>query len=79
MGADNLLKLAKKYGINANSPTAKQLLENFDLKATEWIGKYRQGKIKSVLGDTGDKTIGQVFDAADSQTRKMNLDGRFAK
>ena len=78
-GGNNLLKLAKKYGINANSPTTKQLLESFDMKAADWISKYRQGKIKSVLGDVGEKTIGEVFDAADSKTRKMILDGRFAK
>jgi len=49
------------------------------MKAADWIGKFRQGKIKSVFGDVGDKTIGEVFDKADSQTRKMILDGRFAK
>ncbi|MBL0051182.1 MAG: hypothetical protein IPP29_06485 [Bacteroidetes bacterium] len=49
------------------------------MKAADWVGKFRQGKINSVLGDVGDKTIREVFDAADSQTRKMILDGRFAK
>ena len=49
------------------------------MKAADWIGKFRQGKIKSVLGDVGDRAIGEVFDAADSKTRKMILDGRYAK
>jgi hypothetical protein len=76
---DKLGKLARKYGLNYSSATTRQLLENFDMKATDWIGKYRKGNIKSVLKDVGDKTIGQIFDSADSQTRKLILDSRFAK
>jgi hypothetical protein len=43
-----LLKKAKKYGLNANSSTTKQLLDNFEMKAADWIAKFRQRKIKSV-------------------------------
>jgi hypothetical protein len=77
--AEQVLKLAKKYRLNAESSTTKQLLKNFNMKASDWIAKYRKGSIKSVLGDVGDKTIGEIFDAANSQTRKMLIDGRFAK
>lgn len=71
-----LLKLAKKYGINANSATTKQLLENFDMKAADWIAKFRKGGINRELGDISNKTIGEVFDKADSKMRKLILDGR---
>ena len=73
------LKLAIKYGIDAKSEITKQLLENCHMKQIDLFGKYRLGSIKSVLKDVGDKKIGEVFDAADSQTRKMILDGRFKK
>jgi hypothetical protein len=76
---ERIVKLAKKYGLNANSVTTRQLLENFDMKALDWIAKYRKGSIKSVLKDVGDRTIGEIFEAADSQTRKLIMDGRFAK
>ena len=75
----DILKLAKKYGLNAKSTTTKQLLENFNMKASDWIGKYRKGSIKSILGEVGDKTIGEIFATADSRTRKLLIDGRFAK
>ena len=73
---ESLIKLAKKYGINANSTTSKELLENFDMKAADWISKYRKGSINRELGDISNKTIGEVFDAADSKMRKLILNGR---
>ena len=76
---DKLSKLARKYFLNYSSATTRHLIDNFDMKATDWIGKYRKGNIKSVLKDVGDKTIGQIFESADSQTRKLILDSRFAK
>ena len=77
--AKEILALAKKYRLNANSNTTKQLLENWDMLASDWIALYRNGSIKSVLSETGNKTIGEIFSTADSKTRKLILDGRFAK
>jgi RHS repeat-associated protein len=71
-----LLKLAKKYGVNLQSENTKTLFENFNMNAQEWFGKYRKGMVTRELGDTRNKTIGQVFENADSKTRKLILNGR---
>lgn len=46
------------------------------MKAVDWVSKYRKGIINRELGDISNKTIGEVFDAADSKTRKLLLNGR---
>jgi Pretoxin HINT domain len=74
-----LLKNAIKYNLNAQSENSLQLLNNLDMKASDWLGKYRKAGIKSKLGEVGDKTIGEIFDEANSLTKKMIMDGRWAK
>jgi hypothetical protein len=72
-----LLKLAQRYGLNANSPKARQLLENLDMKVEDFVGKYRLGSIKQAEGWKFDgMTVKQALDAGG---RKLLTDGRFDK
>ncbi len=72
-----LLRLAQKYGLNANSPKARQLLENLNVKVEDFVGKYRLGSIKQAEGWKFDGMT--VKEALDAGARKLLTDGRFDK
>jgi hypothetical protein len=72
-----LLKLAQKYGLNANSPKTRQLLENLNVKVEDFVGKYRLGSIKNAEGWKFDGMT--VKEALDAGARKLLTDGRFDK
>jgi len=72
-----LLRLAQKYGLNLNSPKARQILENLDMSVEEFVGKFRQGSIKQAAGWRFDGMT--VRQALDSGGRKLLTDGRFDK
>ena len=72
-----MLKLAQKYGLNANSPKTRQLLENLNTKVEDFVGKYRLGSIKNAEGWKFDGMT--VKEALDAGARKLLTDGRFDK
>jgi len=79
IGGANLLSLGKKYGLNITSKTSLEVLTNLEMKAADWISKYRKASIYEVLEDVGDKTLKELLDSSDKTTRKLLIDGRFAK
>ncbi len=75
-----LLALAKKYDLNANSPTSMEILNNMQMTCEAFIGAYRKGSIlKEFPGDYLKMTVQAALDADKSKVRKLLTDGRFAK
>ncbi len=74
--------LAKKLGLNIESPTTRQLLNNLDMSTKDFIGKFRKGSILSEFPGEFLKEGVTVEDAlvnGGSKVRKLLIDGRFAK
>ncbi len=71
--------LAKRLGLNASSPTTRQVLDNLDTSAEAFISKYRKGGIRKEF--PRELLDGSVEDALKSsrKARKLLIDGRFAK
>jgi hypothetical protein len=72
-----LLKLAQKYGLNANSPKSRQVLENLDMRVEDFVGKYRLGSIKNAEGWRFNGMT--VREALEAGARKLLTDKRFDK
>ena len=73
-------RFATKVGLNASSATSRQLLQNLDMTAESFIGKFRAGNLKSVFpSDFLKKTIREGLLSGDSTVRKLLTDGRFIK
>jgi hypothetical protein len=74
----NLLKLAKKYRLNANSETSKQVLENVNTTCEEFINNFRKASIKSEFPtELMNKTVGEAL--GDSTARKLLISLEYAK
>lgn len=72
-------EIAKKLKLDVNSPTTRQVLNNLDTKVTDFIGQYRQGKIRRQFpGEFLDRSVEEAI-VADPTVRKLLLDKRFAK
>lgn len=74
--------LARKYKMNADSPTTQQVLNNLDMRLSDFIGKFRQGKIWKELGDefasNSSMTVEEAL-ATGKKAQKLLVNGRFAK
>ena len=73
---------ARKYGLNADSPTTQQLMDKLDTPLTDFISKYRLASISRVIPTQyldGETTVREAMDAGGSTVRKMLVDNRFVK
>ncbi len=78
--SQNILSLAKKFNLNANSKTTKTILENLDMTTQDFISKFRQGCIKSEFpSEYLNKSVKEVLNDKNSTARKLLIDGRFIK
>lgn len=72
--------LARRVGLNIESPTSRQILNSLDMKVVDFIGRYRAGGIRSQFpSEFMDKTIEQALLSGGSTVRKLLLDSRFVK
>jgi hypothetical protein len=77
--ADNT-GLARKFGLNASSPTSQQILNNVNTKVSDFISQFRSGSLRSVFpAEYLDKTVGEALTEGGSTVRKLLVDSRFAK
>ncbi|NUQ78464.1 MAG: hypothetical protein HUU21_33460 [Polyangiaceae bacterium] len=71
--------MARKLGLNAQSPTTRQVLNSLDMPVKDFVGQFRQGSIKSRLpSEVMDMTVGDALQH-NSTVRKLLIDGRFVK
>jgi hypothetical protein len=78
--SQNIISLAKKFDLNANSKTTKSIMENLDMTALDFISKFRQGSIKNELpSEYLNKSVKEVLKVKNSTARKLLIDGRFLK
>ncbi|WP_437812092.1 SpvB/TcaC N-terminal domain-containing protein [Sorangium sp. So ce1078] len=71
--------LARKLGLNANSPTTRQVLNSLDMPVNQFVGQFRKGGILREL--PGEVLNFSVEDALQysSKVKKLLIDGRFSK
>ncbi|MEA1675399.1 RHS repeat-associated core domain-containing protein [Nitrospirillum sp. BR 11163] len=78
--APNLVRLGKKFGINASSEVGANILQNLNTPVSEFIAQNRLGSILSVFpSEYLGGTVGQALQQGGSTVRKLLLDSRFAK
>jgi hypothetical protein len=78
--SQNIISLAKKFNLNANSKTTKSIIENLDMTAQDFISKFIQGSIKSEFpSEYLNKSVKEVLKVKNSTARKLLIDGRFLK
>ena len=71
--------VARKLGLNPNSPTTRQVLNSLDMSVQDFVGKYRAGKIlRELPGEVLDLSVEDALQFS-SKVRKLLIDGRFAK
>jgi len=72
--------LAKKYGLNVNSPTSQQVLDNLNTSVDRFIGQFRKASVRSEMpSEFLRKTVGEALQSGDATVRKLLIDSRFAK
>ena len=72
--------LAKKLGLNVNSPTSQQLLDNLDNTVERFIGQHRQAGIRSQMpSEFLGKTVREALESGNSTVRKLLVDSRWTK
>jgi hypothetical protein len=72
--------LAKKLGLNVNSPTSQQLLDNLNSSVESYIGQYRKATVKSAMpSEFLGKTVQQALESGNTTVRKLLIDSRWAK
>jgi RHS repeat-associated protein len=71
--------LARKLGMNVNSPTTRQVLNSLDMTVKDFVGQFRKGSVlREMPGEVLDMTIEKAVQFS-SKVRKLLVDGRFAK
>jgi hypothetical protein len=72
-----LLKLARKYRLNASSHPSHLFLDNLDMRVGDFVGKFRLASTKGALpAEVLEMTVGE---ALLSPHRKLLTDGRWMK
>lgn len=72
--------LAKKFKMNINSPTTRQVLSSLDETVESFISTYRKSSIRSeVPGQFMNQTVGEALNSGNTTIRKLLTDGRFIK
>ncbi|MFN7963315.1 MAG: RHS repeat-associated core domain-containing protein [Thermoanaerobaculia bacterium] len=72
---------ARRLGLNANSATTRQVLNNLDMPVADFIARYRQGRVlRELPGELldGRATVEEALQFS-SKVKKLLIDGRFAK
>ena len=73
-------KLAKGWGLNADSSTTEEILEHLDMSVAEFVGSMRKGSIRRELpAEALDSTLREAFDSGDTTVRKLLLDRRWRR
>jgi RHS repeat-associated protein len=75
-------ELARKLGLNMNSATTRQLLNNLDMPVSEFVGLFRKASIlRRLPGEVLEAgvTVEQALLSYGSTVRKLLTAGRFAK
>ena len=72
--------LAKKYGLNVNSQTSQQVLDNLDTPVDNFISQFRKASVRSEMpSEFLRKSVGEALQSGDATVRKLLIDSRFAK
>lgn len=72
--------MAKKFKMNINSPTARQVLNSLEVTVESFISQYRKASIRSEMpGEFLNQTIEDALKSGNSTVRKLLTDGRFVK
>lgn len=59
--------LAKRYGLNASSPTTRQLLDNLDSSVSQYISRFRRAGVRREFpSDVLNKTVRKALESGDS-------------
>lgn len=71
--------MARRYGLNIESPTTRQVLHSLDDTVQSFVSQFRKGSINRELpGEVLDMTVEEALGHS-SKVRKLLIDGRFAK
>jgi hypothetical protein len=72
--------LAKKFKMNINSPTTRQVLNSLDESVESFISIYRKSSIRSEIpGQFLKQTVEEALKIGNTTMRKLLTDGRFVK
>ena len=72
--------LAKRLGLNSDSPTTRQLLQHLDMVVDEFISTFRVAKIRAEFpAEFLPMHVEEALLSRDSTVRKLLVDRRFAK
>ncbi|MGI8794688.1 MAG: RHS repeat-associated core domain-containing protein, partial [Acidimicrobiales bacterium] len=72
-------QLARKFNLNVNSPTTRQVLNSLDDSVADFVANYRKGSLwRKLPGEVADMTVEEALKHS-STVRKLLTDKRFAK
>lgn len=72
--------LAKKFKMNLNSPTTRQVLNSLDESVESFISIHRKSSIRSEIpGEFLNQSAGQALKSGNTTIRKLLTELRFAK
>ena len=71
--------LARRFGLNVNSPTTRQVLNSLNDTVESFVGQYRRGSIRRELpSEVMNMTVEEALQYG-SKVRKLLIDRRFAR
>lgn len=71
---------AKKFKLNINSATTRQVLNSLEETVESFISKYRKPSIRAEMpGEFLNKTVNEALSSGNTTVRKLLLDTRFVK
>lgn len=71
--------LARKLGMNVNSPTTRQVLNSLDMTCEQFIGAFRRGSINKEFPSECFKMTLEEALSYSTKVKKLLVDGRFVK
>ena len=72
--------LARRLGLNSDSPTTRQLLQHLDMVVDEFISTFRVAKIRAEFpAEFLRMRVEEALLSRDPTVRKLLVDRRFAK
>ncbi|MFO0665365.1 MAG: RHS repeat-associated core domain-containing protein [Polyangiaceae bacterium] len=72
-------QLARKLGMNTNSPTTRQALNSLDMTVKTFVGLFRKGSVlRELPGEVLEMTVEDALQHS-SKVKKLLIDGRWAK
>lgn len=71
-------RFATRHGLERDSATTQQILENLDMNFETFVGRYRQGRIRRRLPDKIlQGTVREALESGDQTVRKLLTNRRF--